>query len=64
MCRTIGATCISLRCTCLQVVTCPSEMRHVVANALIQELDIDHLVLVESVWHWLQLIRAQLELQV
>ena len=46
------------------MVTCPSEMRHVIVNALIQELDIDRLVLVESERLALQLIRAQLELQV
>ena len=39
-------------------------MRHVIVNALIQELDIDRLVLVEPGRRALQLIRAQLELQV
>ncbi len=39
-------------------------MRDVIVIALVQELDIERLVLVESERHALQLIRAQLELQV
>jgi len=63
-CTQIDVICIMLQCICLQVLTCPSEMRHVVLNALIQELDIHRLLLVKSQWHALQLIRAQLEIQV
>ena len=39
-------------------------MHDVIVIALVQELDIERLVLVESESHALQLIRAQLELQV
>ena len=61
-CKPTSAICTSLQCR--RPHAHDGQMRHVIRNALIQELDIHHLVLVESARHALQLIRAQLELQV